>query len=347
MSTQRPPHLGRAPAPLYPRGLGTLLRSRDRYVKLIHQKGKDRNKPRTVFYFAVDMLIFCPITVAVSLAIRDKALDTRTHGLLYIFEVRNREPADKPFPFANLRDSRERQTLDAGMEARGQEPSGGGPPMRQTARCCLRPDHAVPQPFSRIRYLEYGLRAADPRQADQDAHAREPHARRATQNMVPDEGHDDEEEIRKIIPERAQLAEIPCERPQGLGMEEISHPAAHLGCRPDDGAVRKARDSEASPYLAASDKPTDKVYTFRPIAGVEVTEVLQSGGGDGLGYWVDVTIKNNLKIAVKAFLSWFDGAAGQALTSPTIDVQPGKTEGPYPIHFSASSKDFTLTAAPL
>lgn len=99
--------------------------------------------------------------------------------------------------------------------------------------------------------------------------------------------------------------------------------------------------------LNNKDKPTDKVYTFRPIAGVEVTEVLQSGGGDGLGYWVDVTVENDLKTPVKAFLSWVDGATGQALTSPTIDVQPGKTEGPYTVHFSASSKDFTLTAAPL
>jgi hypothetical protein len=95
--------------------------------------------------------------------------------------------------------------------------------------------------------------------------------------------------------------------------------------------------------LNNKDKPTDKVYTFRPIAGVEVTEVLQSGGGDGL----DVTVENDLKTPVKAFLSWVDGATGQALTSPTIDVQPGKTEGPYTVHFSASSKDFTLTAAPL
>jgi Protein of unknown function (DUF3435) len=44
----------------------------------------------TIFFFATDMLIFCPITVVVGLAIRDKAFDAiNLTSAQAVFGVRN------------------------------------------------------------------------------------------------------------------------------------------------------------------------------------------------------------------------------------------------------------------
>jgi hypothetical protein len=46
-------------------------------------------------------------------------------------------------------------------------------------------------------------------------------------------------------------------------------PAAHPGCRPDDGPVRKARDSEASSYPVASSRMGFMVFFYYQRADVE------------------------------------------------------------------------------
>jgi len=62
-------------------------------VKLVHHKGKDRKPRPTIFFFATDLLVFCPITVVVGLAIRDKAFDAvNLTSAQAVFEVRNWGP---------------------------------------------------------------------------------------------------------------------------------------------------------------------------------------------------------------------------------------------------------------
>jgi hypothetical protein len=51
---------------------------------------------RTIFFFATDMLIFCPITVVVGLAIRDKAFAAvNLMSAQAVFEVGNWGPVQR------------------------------------------------------------------------------------------------------------------------------------------------------------------------------------------------------------------------------------------------------------
>ncbi|KAH7016562.1 FluG domain-containing protein [Microdochium trichocladiopsis] len=114
-------------------------------IKFTHHKGADRKPKPTIFFFTqTRRLIFCLISHIVSLAISDGAFRARNlTSAEQVFQVRNKPPvqstrlhwkkdflklpifrrrngtctsADQPFPYSQLRDIMERQTLDAGFE---------------------------------------------------------------------------------------------------------------------------------------------------------------------------------------------------------------------------------------
>ncbi|KJZ69366.1 hypothetical protein HIM_11248 [Hirsutella minnesotensis 3608] len=114
-------------------------------IKFIHHKGADRKPKPTIFYFTgTKRLLFCIVTVIVSLAISDQAFDAPSlTSASKVFQLRNRgarqctelrwkeewlkRPVfrgfdgssvsqEKPLPYHKLNDDMERQTLDAGFE---------------------------------------------------------------------------------------------------------------------------------------------------------------------------------------------------------------------------------------
>ncbi|KJZ70767.1 hypothetical protein HIM_09851 [Hirsutella minnesotensis 3608] len=114
-------------------------------IKFINHKGADRKPKPTIFFFTgTRRLLFCIITVIVSLAISDQAFDAPSlTSACKVFQLRNRgarqctelrwkeewlkRPVfrgfdgssvsqEKPLPYHKLNDDMERQTLDAGFE---------------------------------------------------------------------------------------------------------------------------------------------------------------------------------------------------------------------------------------
>ncbi|KND93252.1 hypothetical protein TOPH_02396 [Tolypocladium ophioglossoides CBS 100239] len=114
-------------------------------VKFIHHKGVDRKpKPAIFFFSGTRRLMFCIITVIVSIAISDEAFDAPSlTSATSVFRLRNcgsskctplrwkeewlKRPIfrgfagsavskEKPLPYLKLNDDMERQTLDAGFE---------------------------------------------------------------------------------------------------------------------------------------------------------------------------------------------------------------------------------------
>ncbi|KAK3938085.1 hypothetical protein QBC46DRAFT_460441 [Diplogelasinospora grovesii] len=114
-------------------------------VKFTHHKGADNKLKPTIFFFTLSRrLIFCLITVIISLAVADGAFDAPSlNSVRRVFEVKNTGPvkctplrwkrewlkrpvfrrfngpevsADEALPYSKLRDDIGRQSLDAGQE---------------------------------------------------------------------------------------------------------------------------------------------------------------------------------------------------------------------------------------
>ncbi|OAQ58761.1 FluG domain-containing protein [Pochonia chlamydosporia 170] len=114
-------------------------------IKFIHHKGEDRKPKPTIFLFTgTRRLMFCIVTIIISLAISDEAFDAPSlKSVADVFKIRNRGPEqcqqlrwkqkwlkrpifrgfegsavspDKALPYDKLNDDMQRQTLDAGFE---------------------------------------------------------------------------------------------------------------------------------------------------------------------------------------------------------------------------------------
>ncbi|KAK4249237.1 hypothetical protein C7999DRAFT_39654 [Corynascus novoguineensis] len=100
-------------------------------VKFIHHKGADNNPKPTIFYFTpARRLIFCLVTIIVSIAVHDRAFDaTNLISVASVFRVKNSGPRpvfrrfngsemsmEEAMLYSRLRDDMARQSLDAGQE---------------------------------------------------------------------------------------------------------------------------------------------------------------------------------------------------------------------------------------
>ncbi|KAK4107064.1 hypothetical protein N656DRAFT_840631 [Canariomyces notabilis] len=218
-------------------------------IRLAHHKGAD-NKPKpTIFFFTpTRRLIFCFITVIVSLAVHDRAFAaSKFTSVREVFQYKNRGPVKctpirwkeewlkrpifrrlgdseyQPLPYQKLLDDMTRQSLDAGEE-RAIEPKAW---RRGAANAANGSQSRIKgaENEDRIRELTrlIASKEAQRKKNIRRAYREDYFYNRPTWDIEADEGEEEytEPAVDLQIPERAKLAEILCNQPDNLSSAEL------------------------------------------------------------------------------------------------------------------------------